>query len=248
MERSQFEKEIQQKFLNREITPSVDLWDKLETKLPGKSNSKGFHNYFYGLAAAVAITVFFVFYNPMQKSVNQIEPYNIPVTGIEKPINDSLDEPGKYTKTNIENNEKTVTDIDKGNLEASGDRQPVNNAMVQTNGNSHMEVKETLKPLAALADNDSGEIRALVSVLEEAKKIESLHGEVTEEEIAQLIFSAQHKLKQDNPVQANKTSGAALALLEDVEEELDRSFKDKVFKLLKKGLVKVKTAVAERNE
>ncbi|NNK21468.1 MAG: hypothetical protein HKP07_09175, partial [Flavobacteriaceae bacterium] len=49
------------------------------------------------------------------------------------------------------------------------------------------------------------------------------------------------------PVQ-DYTKVDALALLADVEEEVNRSFRDQLFEKLKDGYLKVRTAIAYRNE
>ena len=89
---------------------------------------------------------------------------------------------------------------------------------------------------------------AIVTVFIEARRIEEAEGEISEETIDSLILKAQQRIKITRALQKSNTTKAAMALLQDVEEELDQSFKDKVFELLKKGMVKVKTAVAERNQ
>src|SRR5690606_38633788 len=65
-------------------------------------------------------------------------------------------------------------------------------------------------------------------------------------DIDSLLKKAQQNLAK-NTHNKNKTIDAQ-ALLQDVEEDIEASFRDKVFETLITGYKKVKTAVVERND
>ena len=83
------------------------------------------------------------------------------------------------------------------------------------------------------------EIVAQVDVLEQ-------HSKVTEAEVDSLLKRAQQEILQEKIFKTH-TSVDALALLTAVEDELDQSFRDQIFNSLKAGFLKVRTAVADRN-
>ncbi len=68
--------------------------------------------------------------------------------------------------------------------------------------------------------------------------------QVTDEEINTLLLKAQREITSKKIIKSNAIS--ASTLLQDVEEELDDTFKQRVFEALKRGFQKVRTAVAER--
>lgn len=83
-------------------------------------------------------------------------------------------------------------------------------------------------------------------VLARVQDLEATKGDVTDAEVDSLLRKAQQEilvkkwLNQDNHVDA-------MVLLSEVETELDQSFRDRVFEKLKSGFIKVRTAVADRN-
>ncbi|THD68899.1 hypothetical protein E7Z59_00790 [Robertkochia marina] len=70
--------------------------------------------------------------------------------------------------------------------------------------------------------------------------------QVSDREIEELLADARAVLHQDGASTAKQVDAALL--LADIEKELDQNFKDKALEALKKGLVKLRTAVAERNQ
>ncbi|MFK7811850.1 MAG: hypothetical protein AB8B59_05100, partial [Maribacter sp.] len=70
---------------------------------------------------------------------------------------------------------------------------------------------------------------------------------LTEAEVDDLLRNAQEEIFRDELFNRNG-SVDALALLNEVETELDKSFRDQIFESLKTGFLKVRTAVADRNK
>src|SRR5690606_31570796 len=68
----------------------------------------------------------------------------------------------------------------------------------------------------------------------------------TETDIDSLLKKAQQSLAVKSI--KNTYNIDAQALLEDVEEDIESSFRDKVFETIKTGYKKVKTAVVQRND
>lgn len=88
-----------------------------------------------------------------------------------------------------------------------------------------------------------------VKVAEVAARVAALEasdGEVTEAEVEQLLLAAQEEIVRNNHPPDIHTVDA-MALLSEVESDLDRTFRDQIFEKLKTGYEKVRTAVADRN-
>ena len=79
------------------------------------------------------------------------------------------------------------------------------------------------------------------------QKIQNENNTVTPDEIDALLAKAQRDISNNRILQANTQKVDAAALLLDVETELERSFRDRVFDALGEGFNKVRSAVAERN-
>lgn len=253
MERNQFEKEIQEKFLTREITPSKNAWKKLEEELPEKAvKRKSPHNLIW-LAAAAVISMFLVFYNPFKQNVQPVSTEEVPmVEEAKKPIKEEIIKPVNNEIIVLDN--QLVKEDPKNKVETNSpivNPQKTRKKKVVASTSKMATTKKAspnLQTPKTVLTTKSEEIVAAEAVLDEVKKIEAANGEVSEATIDDLIRKAQLKLEKSKKPAKSTTSNAALALLEDVEQELDQSFRNRVFDLLKKGLVKVKTAVADRNQ
>ena len=70
--------------------------------------------------------------------------------------------------------------------------------------------------------------------------------QVTDAEVDSLLRVAQFDILKEKVFQDNGKVDA-MALLIEVEDEIDQSFRDRIFKKLKDGLFKARTAIANRN-
>ncbi|MEM7185911.1 MAG: hypothetical protein AAF466_04560 [Bacteroidota bacterium] len=84
-------------------------------------------------------------------------------------------------------------------------------------------------------------------VVASIQQIENANNTVTAEEIDALLRKAQRDIANQRLLDSSTKKIDATALLQDVETELERSFRDKVFDALGDGYNKIRTAVAERN-
>ena len=76
--------------------------------------------------------------------------------------------------------------------------------------------------------------------------LESESNQVTDVEVDSLLRAAQFDILKEKVFQDNGKVDA-MALLVEVEDEIDQSFREKIFKKLKDGLFKARTAIANRN-
>jgi len=85
----------------------------------------------------------------------------------------------------------------------------------------------------------------ITEVMAQVQQMEQTQG-VSESEIDSLLHAAQRAIITERLfTKSNEVN--AMALLAEVEEELDQSFRDQIFESLKAGFLKVRTAVADRN-
>ena len=84
-------------------------------------------------------------------------------------------------------------------------------------------------------------------VVASIQNIEKNNNTVTAEEIDELLQKAQRDIATQRLLNSDTKKIDATALLRDVETELERSFRDKVFDALGEGYNKIRTAVVQRN-
>ncbi|WP_340065593.1 hypothetical protein [Ascidiimonas aurantiaca] len=259
MEMNSMEKEIREKLQDRSLTPSRDAWNKLEAKLPAVPARKNNFTRFYWIAAAIAVIVLLgsVFFSlsgrfPAENELPVVDG-TIKNAPIEKPEvkaekeNDPLSEDQHRTKnTPVPFKKQNASKSAVAEAAASPE---VKKTPVQVMQKKEMVATANVEEQVAQKTTENTEMQAEVEkVLKQIEAIHSQKGEVTEAEIDTLILNAQKKLEKRVKAAPGQISKEALALLDDVEEELDRSFKDRVFEALKNGFVKVRSAVANRDQ
>lgn len=83
-------------------------------------------------------------------------------------------------------------------------------------------------------------------VIAQVALLEQTDTDITDAEVDSLLLQAQRELFSNNVIRDDHTIDA-MALLADVEGELDRSFREQLFDMLKEGYFKARNAVATRN-
>ena len=84
-------------------------------------------------------------------------------------------------------------------------------------------------------------------VVAQIKALKETNQNVTEAEIDALLDRAEKEISLQKLYDKSEKTVDADALLQDVEADLEQSFRDRIFEALKVGYKDVKTAVAERN-
>jgi len=87
-------------------------------------------------------------------------------------------------------------------------------------------------------------VKEVITAIEQIKKDKNM---ITADDIDALLNKAQRDISDNRILNSNDRKVDATALLIDVENELERSFRDRVFEALGNGFNKIRTAVVERN-
>ena len=245
-----FEKQLKEKFLDRSITPSHNAWNKLETQLVSKKSRKNNLN-IYWLVAAVFIGVVVVL-NVNKTSIFTGDKVTPDVVKKEAVKTHKI---LKEKKSVIEqNNEKQTEKILVYKEEQERvNKLPETETAIVSNAKEIVAIENTIEITkiddGAIANVDENNDEFVTSKVEEVllsiSELNEKNGSITDAEIDALLLKAQREISARRILKNNKVDATALLL--DVEEELDKSFRDKIFKAIKGGYLKVKTAVAERN-
>ncbi len=252
METDKFEKYIKDRFKDREIEPSSNAWERVSRELGTEtSNRKPLAYLWIGIAASSIILIgisLFYFTDKNPKATNRIELVGTAQEDstqgpqeknrLEKEIQVTSVDPAIKTKEHQES-EVVNTEIGDSTLEfEKGIGKTTVEVATLNQKESVNNLKELQLPEKIIADKVL-EIVAQVDVLEQ-------HSTVTDAEVDSLLKRAQQEILQEKIFKTNTTVDA-LALLTAVEDELDQSFRDQIFNSLKVGFLKVRTAVADRN-
>ncbi len=267
------EDNIREKLEAREMKPSADAWKKLETKLDAAHPKKKTMVWYYVAASFVGfLIVASVFFSRNNSEVNnQIVNENIEKNDAEKHSeiipNNSKDEKIASEEKNLE---KVETNVSKKETEK---KQPksiqlkslpqkksaIDKKIEKTEAIAKIleeEVRTPIKKESYITPDSSSEALAkgeddkffnnkVDEVVASVKKLQDKNTDVTATDVETLLNNARREIQTQRILNNHKVD--AMALLQDVEWELDKSFRDKVFDALGEGFQKVRTAVSERN-
>lgn len=245
MEPDKFEKHIKNQLHKREINPSDNAWDKISGQLQKTEPIKSKRFFWYGVAAAFIgiLIISSLYFNISDESID---------SGIQ--IVETPNEPEFIPKTEavvIKQNaiEEKITISDKPNIKDA--KKP--SVQVETESDLNTEIASTVgfsskiikadavpKETEQLVNAKIGEIVAQVNLSENSNlpvssiEVDSFLRQAQQEILTDKIFNQEGKVD-------------ALALLNEVEGELDKSFREQIFESLKTGFLKVRTAIADRN-
>ncbi|MEM9075700.1 MAG: hypothetical protein AAGC43_01625 [Bacteroidota bacterium] len=237
-----FEKHIKEKLEAREIAPSSSAWEKIAGELSGMKRPKKKGKYGYAVAAAfigllIAFGIHFFISSPEEKVIPVVKRENPTMeTKENKEVHDFKVEGTEAVV--ISNQTPVSTEIQTQSEE------PIK--MVKEVGKIEHFSRIPLKDSAIVISEDIIDKKAN-EVLNQVILLEDIaNSEITDAEVDSLLRAAQQEIFSDKLF--DKEGGVdAMALLTEVEDELDESFRDQIFEALKQGYLKVRTAVADRN-
>ncbi|RAV30706.1 hypothetical protein [Sinomicrobium soli] len=246
MERDRLERQIREKLEQRRITPAASAWDRLEQQLESRPASSPRHKRasLFAVASAVGIVVLGLLLwekRPERATVPAV--VSAPETGDTVPVNTE-------SKERQVKNGKTETEVAAAEKPASGRPEPVREQHFETGSVPVYDpVKDTGQQAVVQAEEtgkrekEDEKVAGVVSKLLEINK----EREVTDEDIEMMLAHAQREIAAERLQLSDSGSVDAMALLDEVEAEIDRSFREKVLEALKDGLARVGTALADRN-
>jgi len=236
MEPEKFENRVKGLLEEREIKPSAGSWEHLEQRLENKSKTRSYLLWMTSAAAIAAI--FFVLGSHFNNPVASEEPQIVE----QEPAQPFLEE--KTTKPEViqlaASEEKEAI---KAEQKPSAEK-PCKNVIFEA------PVEKASEEENELATEVSSEVPEAVIPDREilpTEKSSAIAGQkvpskVTDTEIEALLLLATAELKSDPAFTVD-----AKDLLHQVEYELDLSFRQKIFEVVKEGISKAKTAVANRD-
>lgn len=234
------EKHIKEKLEERTIAPSQSSWDQIASQLEHKPQHK--KKWFpYAIAASVVgivlVSVFFFTNSDTEMEAPQVvESETLQETDIK-----SIE---KVEEKLIPEMETEVVDTEVESIEPKETK-----TFKQPDANILVAEQRTKKPLQDEIKINSDKLIAqkVEEVVAQVQLMENTSQEVTDAEVDSLLRAAQRQILTDK-LFTDGSSVDAMSLLAEVEDELDESFRDQIFDALKSGYLKVRTAVADRNQ
>ena len=248
METDKFEKHIKSQFKDREIQPSENAWEKISSELNSDTSKKKPVYLWMGIAASVMVLIgIALFYFNGSDDVNEIQ---FEVVDTDK--KEALEEKKSTESVSfLEKEPEAVVknDVEEINSGVAKKQESIKNKEIIT-VEDEIEVASVERivlekkgdELEISDDIINTKVAGIVAQLDVLEQ----YSTVTDAEVDSLLKMAQQEILQEKIFKTDK-SVDALALLTEVEGELDQSFRDQIFNSLKASFIKVRTAVADRN-
>lgn len=245
-----FDKHVKEKLEKRTIKPSSDAWDRLSQRLDAVDKDEKKASYWWlGVAASVIGIVFIV--TPFFKDTSKGEG------------NDVVKNPNHIEEVKLTQEPKTLEaevkevvtlkeQVDTKALEIVDTIKEVDirkSSITIVTNNVTAEKQQDITPTNEVENVSlTFEEQKIQEVVAQVRNLKEKNNNVSDAEIDALLKRAQQEIAFKKLYDQNTGIVDANALLQDVEEELDKSFRTKVFEALKKSYGTVKTAVAQRND
>lgn len=243
-----FEDNLKETLEKRTIQPSNDAWNKLEARLDKSSSEKTKKSFwFWGVAASI-VGILLVSTILLKKDIQPIQENSI-VTS--------------------QKGDNTTDSTANAKVENPTPQEPLEEAINQPLIQVATQEKEKPEPkqISGIKEQSKTEIASeipqkqiqenilqpyeeikLNKVVAHVKELVEKNKTVTEHEIDSLLKIAQQDINNHKTYKETTGKVDAMALLQDVENDLDKSFRDKVFDALYSGIEDITTAIVQRNE
>lgn len=250
-----FEEQLKEKLEKRTIQPSPEAWKKLSDRLDDQGKNKTYRGYWWlGIAASITgiILVTMLVFNNSKRTIEPIivDSPAIENNKTEKIISNEVEalpaESINNTKPIAESSEEVKHKV-KSQIQ-SPNFKPVQTALkvavaTQIVKEDKIAPKATETPLTTTNFEDS----KFNDVVAEIKRLQTENTVVSETELDSMLKQAERDILKHRIKNENSNTVDANALLQDVEADLEQSFRAKVFEALLNNYETVKTAVAKRN-
>ncbi|MFG6686564.1 hypothetical protein ACGK9U_08285 [Mariniflexile sp. HNIBRBA6329] len=239
MEPNKFENSIKEKLEARRLQPSKEAWAKLQERLEQTDDNKNNKAFWWLGIAASAVGVLFVafqFFN-----IEEVKPVVVDAPTVIQQKETTQVAVEEVKKTNeVLKEENSIDKIEKHAISK--------NFVAVTKEQVVPEEKNQIATLTVVVHEKlTFEEQKIQDVVAKVNELKNQNKEVTDAVIDALLLEAQKEIRLKKMYNSNAGIVDATMLLQEVEADLDQSFRSKVFDAIKASYNSVKTAVAQRN-
>ncbi len=242
---NKFENHIKEKLKGREIQPSADAWGKLSDQLNNtsqKPKNKGYYSYAIAAGFIGLLFISVLYFNIDNSSTT-------PNTQVVDTSKEAIEELNNSEVPKEKFTEVEIVEADKIELTQKNEKTASQNRFSDSKKQISLIKRVDPVPDTIHVGSEMPSEIIDIKILEVVAQVDALENDnidLTDAEVDSLLRRAQQEILASKVFRKDHTVDA-MALLTDVENELDQSFRDKIFESLKTGFVKVRTAVADRN-
>lgn len=250
-----FEEHIKEKLDQREIQPSGGSWEKLNSQLDNSNKGSG-RKWWLSAVAAVAVLLVASVLFVNQQDQNSTPIVEIPVENeiinnsdevkFKEPVQLASEEAKREVESNIQSPPENLSE------EKTSKTEVLRNERIESLASNTPENKRFVEPIGIKPSGIKTQKEIQISeelegILARVSEMEKVNGKVSDAEVDALLAEAATEISKEQNLYVEGAISAE-ALLADVEYEVDQSFRKEIFDFLKEEFLKVKTAVATRND
>lgn len=250
---NKFEQHIKEELNKREIKPSASAWDKVSTELDEPQKQRKSQYLWLGIAASFVgfLIISTIYFNYDRDNTNDSNT----VVETNKENLQIIEKDSTVLTKEVEENQIVNTEIiTPTNVKETYKKVKVNeleNSVTKPFTNEGNTIAIVVPQLKVTVNKDVFSKEELIQqkiaeVVVKVDKLEQNDNNLTDMEVDSLILQAQQEILQNKIFRQNQ-SVDAMALLNEVEYELEKPLKDQLFDLLKKGIYETRNAIADRN-
>ena len=235
---------------NRTIEPSKDVWTKLEGKLNDFEKSKNQKKWTflkYAASILIIISVGMYFGNKNEQTLEK-ELVAEPVLKVQEDKIQSIVEQPQNVVAASENEESSVKSAQDNAIEKPAFK-PKEKNIAENQVNINNNIFQNESPVSEIQVQISGidalQKQKILEAVAQAEIIKKVKGEVSDIDIERLLEAAQKSLMAERKMTHNKGFNSA-DLLAEVEFDLDKDFKNRLFDALVKALKDPKIIIVNR--
>lgn len=260
MGRLKFEKEFKEKLDRREIKPSENSWNKLSSQLDSEEKPSKINVWWLGIAATFLAGILIIglqFRNSAVETSPKV--VDAPVDNVDteqhEPLNENSEEVEVVNKSIINKNNirsqeavaQNSSTAKSAGLQKSGVATREEKVRKTASKEEGIKVASVAEPQIITSKEDILISKKLSEVIAQVNSMNSDGNSITDIEVEQLLVRAAREIEKDRNYNFSVGKIDPEDLLRSVEIDMEHSFRDKVFDVLKEGYLKAKTAVANRN-
>ncbi|MCK0122828.1 CSN8/PSD8/EIF3K family protein [Gelidibacter sp. F2691] len=241
MKQVKWEDDVKDALEKRVIKPSETSWSTLSERLDASEKQQAKPMYWWiGIAASVTAVLFIT---TMFFSGNTPEIQNPILVDTEEQHDEQTFKLDQLQQEQQVVEQKDVLDSDDPIEGKQEPKRPMTSKTTRIVKSSQIAQESPIGSENVLETLEHQKVTEIVAHIEDLKR----KGEVvTDVEIEALLTKAQRDLNYQSALQETNSTVDANALLQDVEADLQESFRNKIFEALKNSYETIKTAVAER--
>ena len=239
MEQNKFDEQIKKTLEGRSMQPSNDAWAKLSNRLDETNKKKNNAYWYIGVAASIVGLLFIAvqFYN-----TKPVEPVIVNTPTVKQVENTQVAvEDSKTSKAVL----KTIQSVE--NFKENAAVKDIETKVVLSEKQIVPKEVNQVKVTKVNQETLTFEEKKTQDIIAKVEDLKAQNKEVTNADIDALLLEAQKEIRLKKLIDKNTGVVDANALLEDVETDLDQSFRSKVFDAIKASCGTVKTVIVQRN-